>query len=306
MTDLERMYASMVEEADRVRLPGPEGVRGRADRRTRTRLALASTAAAVLVAGTIIGSQAVFKANPAPLPQPPVTSGRPETPTARPTTAPSSPASPSPAQSDPTPTATAPSQSESSALRVPTSIPDSAFLQLADINGDAPPANRPDGEDMLPPLCGTTYASDDQVQVRRTKHIIYWKEPAPGNVPDGTFYQTITAYRSDGAERFMRQLRDAVTACPTQTLDGVTYRQRLLSGPTYGDQSLLFEVRYPTLGGDGAPTGGEDVRLVSVVRVGTVVMVLNEQGWEAGWSAEGPVVDEFTRTALSRLRSWLD
>jgi hypothetical protein len=42
-----------------------------------------------------------------------------------------------------------------------------------------------------------------------------------------------------------------------------------------------------------------------VVRVGAVVMVLYEQGYE-GTSAERRVVDAFTRTALTRLRSWLD
>lgn len=190
---------------------------------------------------------------------------------------------------------------------MPTSIPDSAFLRPADVNSSSPPTNVPDSRDMLPPLCGRTYASDGQIQVRRTRYLTYWEKPAPGNPPDGTFYQTITAYRSDGAKRFMRQLRDAVNACPTQTLDGVSYRQRLLPGSSYGDQSLLFEVRYPAFFGDGEPTGAEDVRLVSVVRVGTVVTVLNQRGWEPGWPpVQRSVFEDFTRTASARLRSWLD
>jgi hypothetical protein len=34
-------------------------------------------------------------------------------------------------------------------------------------------------------------------------------------------------------------------------------------------------------------------------------MVLYEQGWEDGFSAEQPVVDAFTGKAFSRLQSWL-
>jgi len=34
-------------------------------------------------------------------------------------------------------------------------------------------------------------------------------------------------------------------------------------------------------------------------------MVLYEQGWEDGFSAEQPVVDTFTGKAFSRLQSWL-
>ena len=82
-------------------------------------------------------------------------------------------------------------------------------------------------------------------------------------------------------------------------------RHRLLAPPAYGDEAILFEVRYPTRDDLGNPTGRDDVRLVSAVRVGDVVMVLYEQGWEAGWSAERTVVDQFTGVAVTRLRSWL-
>ena len=103
----------------------------------------------------------------------------------------------------------------------------------------------------------------------------------------------------------MQELRDAVTACPTEQGDGITYRHRVLSGTARGDESILVERRYPTRDVNGNPTGGDDVRLVSVVRTGAVVMVLYEQGWEDGWSAEPSVVDAFTGKAFSRLRSWL-
>lgn len=297
MTDFERRFAALAQEADRVELAAPEAVRRRADRRTRVRIGVTLAAVAVLVGGIAAGGQAVLKADSTVVP--PGTSPSPSP--SSPFSPPLSPSSP-PVSRPPSSPSTAP---VSPAPVVPKTIPDRAFLQLADTNGDQRPYSRP-SDTMLPPLCGAKYASDAQIQVRRTMHIIYWKQrTAPGWTPDGTFDETITAYRSDGARRFMDQLRKAVRDCPSQVRDGRTYQQRLLSGTAYGDESILFEVRYPTFDVNGVPTGGTDVRLVSVVRVGAVVMVLYEQGWEMGWSAERPVVDAFTRTALTRLQSWL-
>jgi hypothetical protein len=292
MTDFERRYAALAYEADRVKLAAPETVRRRADRRTRARVGLTLAAVAVLVGGIAAAGQAVLKADSTVV-----------SPGTSPSPSLSTPPSPPPPSSSPSSSPPPPSRTPLSPTQaVPKSIPDRAFLQLADTNGDQRPYSRP-STTMLPPLCGARYASDDQVQVRRTMHIVYWKQRAP-TVPDGTFDETITAYRSGGAHRFMDELRTAVTDCPSQVRDGQTYRHRLLSATTYGDESLLFEVRYQALDVNGAPTGGTEVRLVSVVRVGVVVMVLYEQGWE-GESAERPVVDAFTRTALTRLRSWL-
>lgn len=176
---------------------------------------------------------------------------------------------------------------------VPTAIPDRAFLQLADTNGDVPPEEVPN-EGMLPPLCGARYASDAAIAAREGRRLMYWaKRRQEAQTPDGTFRQTITSYRSGGAAGFVGQLRAAVENCPTQTVEGTAYRHRLLTGPRHGDESLLVEA------------SGQDVRLISVVRIGAVVMVLYETGWEAGWSADRAVVEAFTAKAVSRLRSWL-
>ena len=185
-------------------------------------------------------------------------------------------------------------------------IPVSAFLQMADTFGEQPPAEQP-SDAMLPQLCGAQYASDSLVRTRKTMYTPYWAtRPEPGTVPDGSFTETITTYQRDGAVEFMQELRDAVAACPTEQRDAITYRNRILSGTARGDESVLVERRYPTRDVEGNPTGGDDVRLVSVVRTGAVVMVLYETGWEDGWSADPTVVDAFTGKAFSRLRSWLD
>jgi hypothetical protein len=295
MTEFKEMYAALAQEADSARLTTPDVPRRRADRRRRTRISLAVTAVAVLVGGITVGGQMVFRADQSPLP--PSISVPPETP-------PSS-SSSSAAPSTTTPSTTTPSTTASGTPAVAGTIPDRAFLQQPDTNrADAPYEVRSDVG--LPALCGAKYASDTLIRARRTFHVIYSKTPSSSDfVPDGTFDETITTYQSDGGERFMRQLRAAVTACPSQTRDGVTYKHRLLTPSKNGDEAILFEVRYPARDGNGSPTGREDFQLVSAVRVGSVVMVLVENGWESRRSAERSVVDQFTQVAVTRLRSWL-
>jgi hypothetical protein len=292
MTDLERMYASLGREVDTVMLNTPEAVRRRADRRSRIGAAAAAVAVAALVGGVAVGGHWILTAGGESVQPDTGTSSSPST---SPSTSPSASVAP-----------TAGTSAPPTVANVPKVIPASAFLQPADTNGDEPAVERP-SDNMLPDLCGATYPSDSLIQARKTMHITYWAAPSPpGTVPDGTFDETITTYKQDGADQFTRQLRDAVTACPTEQRNGITYRNRIVPGTTRGDESILIEQRYPTRDGRGNPTGGDDVRLVSVVRTGAVVLVLYEQGWEDGWSAEQPVVDAITGKAFTRLRTWLD
>lgn len=132
----------------------------------------------------------------------------------------------------PTPRTSQRSRAPTSApsIKVLTEIPSSAFLQTADTNGAEQPTDRP-SDDMLPQLCGAQYASDSLVLARKTMHITYWaRTPQPGTLPDGTFDETITTYVEDGAPQFVQQLRDAVTACPSELRGGITYRNRILAG----------------------------------------------------------------------------
>ena len=291
MTDLERMYASLSLEADRAELEAPNTLRRRADRRSRYAMAAVVAAVAAIVGGVAVGGHWMLTAGG--------NSVQPGTGTGTASSRPPSPTSSAPAAP------TAGTSASPNVADIPKVIPASAFLQVADTNGNEPVVERP-SEHMLPGLCGATYASDSLSQARKTMHITYWASTSqPGTVPDGTFDETITTYKQHGADMFMRQLRDAVTACPTEQRDGVTHRNRILSGTTRGDESILVEQQYPTRDVNGDPTGGNDVRLISAVRTGAVVMVLYEQGWESGWSAEQPVVEAFTTKAFSRLRAWL-
>lgn len=294
MSELDQAYRALAHEADTVRMAAPGDLRGRADRRTRLRVTAVAVAAAVAVGGAVFGTQWVLRADgTAPAPVPPGATGSP-TPTSAPpsSTPPSSPPGTTPpATARPT---TPPARS------APKSIPNSAFLQVADTNGD-PPSDT--GENLLPELCGATFASDRYIHLRRSRHLVYWKTAShDGRTPDGSFTQTITVYDPDRASRFLDEVRDAVASCPSDGDD----RYRMVSAPRRGDESLMFEKRYPTKDVGGNPTGGDDVRLVSVVRVGDVVTIIYETGWEDGWSAEPDVMNTFSGKATSRIRSWLD
>jgi len=298
MNDFQQTFTSLVRESDSVVLPPPEVVRGRADRRARLRVAVAVVGAVVAVIGTAAGAPVVLGSQRTPVP------GDTPSPTVEHTT----PSTPQPDATTSPSTATSPSAttSTSAARPAPTSIPDRAFLQVADINREDAIKDVPSDE-MLPPLCGARYASRSSLQARRTRNIIYQAAPMKQGVipvPDGVFDQTITTYRPGGGASFMTELRRAVGGCPQETINGWTQRYRLISGTSRGDDSLLIERTYPARDPEGRPTGRQEVHFVAVVRIGDVVMVLYEHVWEHG-SADRAVVDRFTATAVSRLRAWI-
>ncbi|MEU1751856.1 hypothetical protein ABZ436_04225 [Micromonospora matsumotoense] len=84
----------------------------------------------------------------------------------------------------------------------------------------------------------------------------------------------------------------------------MTSRQRLLGGSGYGDESVLFELRRADPQGPGDPAGGGEVRLVRAIRLGNVVTVLWEQGWE-GTSSDRSQLDADSRRAVGAIREWL-
>lgn len=305
-TELRELYRALAADVLDSDLVPPDAVRRHADRQTRTRMAVTAAAAGVLVAGTAIAVPAVLTghdSSPPPLvgtPTAPAT-GRPSpTPTPTPTGTPST-TTPSPGRSSAAPTAPAvpdvPPASKS--------IPDRAFFALpANTKKEEPRFTRSDS--MLPELCAASYPADRSLLARRTRLLIYKLPSSPAEpwyVPDGTFYHTITSYPNGVAATWMAEMRAAVRDCPTQTIDGSTYRQRPISGTRYGDDSLLVEISNPDPPGYGTPKS-DVISLVSVVRVGNVVTVLYAQGWE-GTSAEPDIVDDYTRRAVAAIRAWL-
>ncbi|MET8234055.1 hypothetical protein ABZS77_25615 [Micromonospora sp. NPDC005298] len=308
--EISDLYRSLTVDADGVQVARPELVRRRADRRARLRIAGTAVAVAVLLGGVAVGGRLAFPADgSAPLPPPADTPGplpTPSTPRPSPSVSSTLPSAESPtAANSPSGGGPPASATGAAAPRQPTSIPDRAFFTLA-------PANDRDMESwaksaMLPALCGARYPSDSAVVQRRGRFLAYKTPQAPaGSVPDGSYRHTITIYRTGRADDALRELRQAVRDCPTQKLsdDARTWRQRLLTSGEYGDESVLFEMRSPYPDGMGEP-GADEVRLVRAVRIGDVVTVLWEQGWEYT-TAQRAQVDADSRRAVTAIENWLD
>ncbi|MER7458536.1 hypothetical protein [Micromonospora sp. NPDC126480] len=292
--DLSDFYRSLADRADPRTLPEPEVLRRGADRRARLRAVGTALTAAVLVAGVATGTRLVLADDPAPVAPP---GGTPTAPVPTPSAPPSATPSGTPSTSTTGP----------SAQPGPTSIPDRAFFRLAPAN-DKGAANFVDAE-VLPSLCGARFTTDDEIVQRRSRHVAYKKPESPADyVPDGSYVHTITIYEAGRADDALRELRQAVRACPEQEGTGggnpATSRLRLLDDSGYGDESVLFEIRTDARDLEGNPVEGEEVRLIRAIRVDDVVTILWEQGWE-GTSAERSQVDADSRRAVVALEAWL-
>jgi hypothetical protein len=311
--ELSDLYRSLGTVADGHELTHPESLRRFADRRARARIAGSTLAVALLVGGVAVGGRLAYPADgSAPLPPPadtpgPVPTGATPRPSPSPTPStppPSTPPASPPARANPTGTPSQPATG-TAAPRPPTSIPDRAFFVLAASNRTGL-ESRAEGP-ALPALCGTRLASDSAMVQRRGRYLAYKRSETPtGNVPDGSYRHTITIYRAGRADDALRELRQAVRGCPDQKLpdDGRTWRQRLLTSGAYGDESVLFEMRAPMPDGMGVP-GTEEVRLIRAVRLGDVVTVLWEQGWEHTTAVRSQV-DADSRRAVAAIEGWLD
>ncbi|MGB2572241.1 hypothetical protein ACPFP2_27935 [Micromonospora citrea] len=304
--ELTGFYRSLAEDTDPRGLASPDVVRRHADRRARTRAAVGVLALAALVGGTAVGTRLVLTAGPGTPIGPPA--GPPVPPSVSPTSA-----DPTPAASvSPTPSAlpsrttpsTAPSIGGGSSARTPTSIPDSAFFGLAAANDTGAGAGFSDGP-VLPGLCGAG-PGDSGIVRQRVRSVPFKLATTPeGYVPDGLYRHSITIYRSGRADDALREVRAAVRNCPEQKIGSVTSRQKLLPDGGYGDESVLFEMRKPFLDANDEPTGDEEVRLIRAIRIGDVVTVLWEQGWE-GSSSPRSQVDGDSSRAVKAIRTWLD
>ncbi|MGW3618016.1 hypothetical protein [Micromonospora arida] len=303
--ELSEMYSFLAADADAAELGGPDVLRHQADRRARFRAAGGTLAVGLVVVGVVIGAQVVTPP-PASVPAPAGTPTPSTSPSPSPTGGSPSPSVP-PTTPGRSPGTTSPGATGTQPAKTPTSIPDRAFFALAPTNqvGIAPEFR---DEAVLPNLCGADIGGEAIVH-RRTRLLIFKLPQTPeGYVPDGTYTHSITIYRAGRADDVLKELRQAVRDCPVQKMPGDDTpgesRQRLISDSGFGDESVLFEMRNAGQDVNGDPTGADVVRLVRAIRVGDVVTILWEGGWE-GTSSQRAQVDADGRRAVAAIRRWL-
>ncbi|MDG4834668.1 hypothetical protein O7627_35970 [Solwaraspora sp. WMMD1047] len=289
MSDLDRRYAELVTAGRVGALPPPAELRRRADRRARVRATVAVAGAVLAVAGTVATANAVLVGTDRAGPYVGTTPSPDGTPTGTPTPSPTPSVDPPP----PTPSVDPPAQ-----------ISDRAFFVQPENTMKEGPRSLREGAEVLPELCGADFASDRSILDRVTMGHVYKRpQDTADYVPQGILYQTITSYRGTGAAAFMTQLAEVVRDCPTGNEGDLTARYRLLDTGQRADGTLLIEVRTGQLDIEGNPSGTA-TNLVSVVRVGPVVTVLRDAGWE-GAETVPDLHDEFTRLAVLAIEDWL-
>jgi hypothetical protein len=190
-----------------------------------------------------------------------------------------------------------------------TNVAAAAFLDVAD-TGDVEHTFLAWTSHPLPPLCDARFASGAAVTLGGQMMARYHPRRTEGYIPDDVLYQTIAVYRPGGAARFMRELRDAVAACPVNTPKVVhcnPYREdaryRLLRAPGHGDEAILGRITFAEMSNDG-PTGRTATQWFLAVRIGDAVTVLANTGYEYGHMS-ADAFREVGAKAVPRFTGWV-
>ncbi|MFC6019474.1 hypothetical protein ACFP2T_25105 [Plantactinospora solaniradicis] len=112
-------------------------------------------------------------------------------------------------------------------------------------------------------------------------------------------------YEDRSAAAFMDQLADAVQDCRQESDGPRTTRYSLLTAPDQGDEALLIRIRRDVVDINTDEVTGTADNLVTVVRIGPVVTILHDIGWESGFETRPEVMENFTRLAADTIDDWL-
>jgi hypothetical protein len=262
--ELTRFFAAARDDADATPLPGAAVARRTGTRRRRIRIGAVSLVAVLAVAAVTAGVNRTMT-HVAPLPP---AQSVPAVPSAEP---------PSPVPSSPDPGG---------------SLPDGTAQPC----GTDPAKCQPPGvswyDEQLPAPCLTTTHPSDASIVKREAWASYLDpDPARGWGTTGVSW-TLTRYRDGGAGRYLAEVRSAVARCPSVTRDEssppgrLTLRYRQAGTGVAGDESILLSrtVPYQREFSEG-PRTEESTYPIVLVRVGDVVVVVYDRGWE---SSESP------------------
>jgi hypothetical protein len=194
-------------------------------------------------------------------------------------------------------------------------VPIQAFLRRSETNGAG---LKHLGTPSLPAtLCpaAADFDSEDRVGVRGTVEILVdnnTRAEGEGENPDADFWpvyvigDTVTVYRSGGAEEFLDEVRAMVKDCPKGE-NGATYRS--LGSLGLGDESVLIEGWSPAVDGTGKPLkdGTRSYSYYAEVRIADMVVSVSYGAYSAGTApekVEREDAEELARKAVQRARNW--
>lgn len=178
------------------------------------------------------------------------------------------------------------------AFAAPVGILDEAMLQPADLHGARTGTLADDSWPQLrPPQPGIAdaYPSTALRRCERTVTAVLGVDQTPTVV-----VEYVAVYRSDGARRYLRELRGALTACRG---DGRPVgRWTILSAGLSGRESLRLRLR------ESFEYAGETVTkdtYLAATRTGRVLVVVIDAGWETG-DGHRELVEELIAPAVRR------
>ncbi|MEU6075422.1 hypothetical protein [Micromonospora sp. NPDC047074] len=210
-----------------------------------------------------------------------------------------------PSQATTTPPAGAPgSPSPSSSSSSTVTIPASAFIELP-ANRQQAPRNSNQVTDALPKLCGNEFGTGGRsVTAAAAMAYPYVPADAPeGSAPDGVLKQTIFTFSSEGATDYLGRLRTSLESCPSYKRGADVVKVKVEQLPGVGTDALLVVRTWPERNLPGELTGDTATSQTVVIRVDTVITVLDNEGWE-GTSANRAAMDDFTRLAVHAIDAW--
>lgn len=266
---LARFFAAAAERADAVPLAGAAAARRTGTRRRRARIATLAVVCALVVLAIPVGVNAL-------------TTHRRFVPVVPPTSAPTT--------APPSPT---PSESASA---------DPCSFQPAQCY----PPVREWHEERLPAPCPKpSHPSDALIVQRRSESRSSYYDLAQQGA---TMYAvTLTRYRNGGAAKYLAEVRTELARCRTvvRTSDfdtaTVTLTYRRISTGIGGDESLLASRSYRYVS-ETQPRLSNPTYPIAVVRIGDVVAVVYDYGWEGSPSLPSRF-DQFVADAIAEVRA---
>ncbi|GAA4465270.1 hypothetical protein [Phytohabitans houttuyneae] len=176
-------------------------------------------------------------------------------------------------------------------------VPAGAFLQPVDLGGAATTPVTDAFRHYLRPPQPRAYFPYRSAALRRANATISILYSVTGNHPT-VVLETVSIYRADGAQRYLRELRRALSRCGVRT--DPTGRWSLLATGVAGRDSMLIRLQQRT-----EDFGGRSIvqsTYIVVARAGKAVVALADIGWETG-NGHPDIVRRLAGPAVQRART---